>query len=149
MDYIPHLANADETIREQARRRLHRYVEEGVGLMYSHDDAEAYFRFECGECDQKKELMKSFENEEVVDYLLSIFTEGEINFIILVLLMVNPALNVNPTLAFRTRLERFPIQERLVIFDNIIEIYRRSGQEIKCKMAKRAKNYYIRCYIGE
>lgn len=141
MDYFPHLANADETVREQARRRLHRHVEEGVAL-YSHEDAEAYFRFECGECDQKKELMKAFENEEVVNYLLSVFTEGEINFIILVLLMVNPALNVNPTHAIRTRLERFPVQERFAIYDNIIDMYQRSGQEIKCKMAKRAKNYY-------
>ena len=133
--------------RKTTSRILRRNLDLGIGPLYSLEEIEIYLHIEYDDFDSKEELTRMFENEEVADYLLTFLNKMQVKHILLFTYCWSPELAVCPTLCICDRLPDRPEEEQFEVFDHIIEIYHRSGQEIKCRMVKRAKNHYKRLLI--
>lgn len=130
---------------EEHARRLRAGLNEGKSPFYSKNDLDRFLTIWTDEFDSRAELVRMFANEEIADYLLSFLDPTYPKFMLVVMLGLKPNTSVNPSLTLSLYFKRVSEERRDEVLDTIIDMYRRSGQTIRQRMAKRAKYYFKYC----
>lgn len=129
-------------MRAEEENELREKLIAGRGPIYEESELNRYIHIRYEDFDMREELRISFDNEEIADYLLTFLDRQDVRNVLIEMIYWCPGMAINPPIALSPYFSGISEERRNEIMENIVQIYQRSGQMTKYRLAKRAQKYF-------